>query len=274
MTDALPGVEMPDEPTALPDQRDRLRETDWDVLCVLDALRWDYWTDIVGGGEPVWSPGAATIEWVPEFVRAGDFSETVCVTANPEVTRRTHESVFHERDDIWERKWEYINGFGTVDPDDVTSAVVARRTVLEPDQRVYAHYAQPHGPYPVHDPPLGVMRNNPYAADVDTDNVADEYQLGEQIIMDPMQFIDDSNHWLTSDILRSAYRANVEWVWDAIQPLIESQDTVVVTADHGDFLAEDVTFETADGPVTSELYGHPPGVSHPTLRVVPWVVFD
>lgn len=267
-----------DGPADVPDQRAMLQDATFDVLVVLDAVRWDIWADMVGDGEPVWSPASCTIQWVPHLVRALGLGEVACISANPEVTRRTHDAVFVDRDDLWQRGWEYINGLGTVPQESVTEAVEARLTV-GPDTPVYAHYPGAHGPYPKHDPPVGVMRNNPYAADMDTDNIDDEYVLGEQIVMQPMQYVNDDDHWLSADVLESAYRSNVEWAWESIQPLLEGDERVVVTADHGEFLADEVSYRRDDGDggretETDRVYGHPCGVSHPLLRRVPWVVYD
>lgn len=251
----------------LPDQLARLDEIEWDLLLVLDALRWDVWVDEIGGGEAVCSGGNNTMEWIKEANRVLDFSETVCVTANPEVTRHTSEMLYADRDDVWERGWEYVNGIGTVPPGAVTRAVETQLTV-GPDRPVYAHYAQPHGPYPLHDPPIPVMRNNPHAAAVKT-NV--DYHPDE-IIMDPTSLLDDPDGWLDEAALRDAYRQNLEWVWDAIQPLIGLDATVVVTADHGEILGESVGVRTPSGKRTLR-YGHPGGPPHELLRTVPLAVY-
>lgn len=254
--------------TSPPDQFERLNEIEWDLLIILDACRWDYWQDMIGDGEPVWSGGNNTFEWIKAANRAMDFSETICITANPEVTRQTFEGLYFDRDDLWERAWEHVNGLGTVPPAAVTEAVRTRQTI-GPERPIYAHYAQPHGPYPLHDPPVPVMRNNPHAAEVQTDV---DYHPDE-IIMDPTALLDDPEGWLTVEMLREAYRANLSWAWDAIQPLLGGDRTVVVTSDHGELLGERVEVETPDG--LGELrYGHPSGAPLEPLRLVPLAVYE
>jgi len=251
-----------------PDQLERLAGVDWDLLIVLDAVRWDIWDDMVGEGEPVWSAGSCTPQWVKETLREFDFRDTVCVTSNPEVTRKTMEDLYFDREDLWKSKWEYINGIGTVPQEAVTKAV-QRRLTVGPDKRVYGHWPGAHGPYPRHEPPIPVMRNNPEAADVKRD---EEY-MPDQIIMNPTALLNDDDRWLTVEMLRDAYRANLEWAWESIQPLLFGDETVVVTADHGEILGE--LLQITGGRLNVKLrYGHPCDSSHPKLRVVPFAVFD
>lgn len=253
------------------DQFDRLESVDWDALLVLDATRWDYWQEMVGDGEPVRSPASCTPEWIKAFNRRFDLSDTVCVTANPEVTRHSAEFLYSHRDDLWKRAWEHVNGLGTVPQERVTEAVMAS-LVAGPDRPVYSHYPGCHGPYPMHEPPIPVMRNNPEADEVRVDI---DY-LPDEIIMDPNEMLADEDSWLTVEMLRDAYCSNLEWAWEAIQPLLDSDRTVVVTADHGELLGERIEIERQDGEtVTYEsFYGHPCPLDVPELREVPFAVYD
>lgn len=253
------------------DQFDRLAEIEWDILIVLDATRWDVWEEMIGTGEPVTSPASCTKAWVARLLYQTDMSDVDCITANPEVTRRALRDSFQSRDDIWERGWEYVDGLGTVPPETVTKAVESKH-VVGPSNPIYAHYAQPHGPYPKHDPPIPVMRNNPDASDVDLD----DDELPAEIIMNPREILADPESWLTVEMLRDAYRSNLMWAVEAIQPLLDLDATVVVTSDHGEILGETISGEKPDGEmVTHEcFYGHPCGLDHPTLRTVPLAVYD
>lgn len=261
----------------LPDVLDLIAAAEWDVLVILDAFRWDYWEGMVGGGRPARSPGHTTMEFIKAVFRHSDLRErmkrTVCITSNPEVTRHTNESLWLDRDDLWERKWTHINGLPTVDPMDVTEAVQAR-LIVGPDLPIYAHYPVPHGPYPKADPrPVPVMRNNPKASTIDAD---DDYQPDE-IIMDPRDQLEDPDHWLTPEILRQAYESNVRWAMEALQPLLDSDYRIAVASDHGELLGEETTYadpETGEQR-TGPMYGHPydPGETfNPVLRTVPFAL--
>lgn len=251
------------------DQLDVLAEIEWDILVVLDAMRYDIWEDMIGKGEKVRSPANCTMEWIRAVLRNTDMrerlAETACITGNPEVTRWANEGLFASRDDLWERSWSYINGVGTVDPNNITKAVGSER-VVGPTRPVYAHYVQPHGPYPKVDPAIPVMRNNPEADEVRTDVI----EHPDHVVMDPTRLLEDENSWLDVEMLIEGYQANVEWVWEAIQPLLGRDTTVVVTADHGEILGEEV--KLADG--TTMRYGHPPGQAVDLLREVPLWVAD
>jgi len=252
-------------------QFERLAEIAWDILVVLDATRWDFWDGHVGSGEAAQSPASCTKAWVTQLLHRFDMSDVDCITANPEVTRRALPDSFRSRDDIWERRWEYVNGLGTVSPDAVSEAVEAKM-IAGPDRRIYAHYAQPHGPYPKADRPIPVMRNNPEASNVE----AEDRYTSDEIIMDPSDVLADPDHWITVKKLQDGYLANLEWAWQAVKPLTQLGETVVITSDHGEFLGETVRGKTADGEVTVKecFYGHPCPIDHPILRTVPVAVYD
>lgn len=238
-------------------QFDAIRSTDWDVLLVMDACRWDVWAHRYGHGERVRSPASCTREWLGAFTDAFDTADMTCVTANP-VHWRHYGDAWADRVDVWRHEWRQFNGIPTVSPKDTSDAA---QRCLDIDGRLYVHYIQPHGPYPWADPPVPVMRANPEAkvVDVEAEDVPDE------IIMHPMDAIESDDGWLTAEHLRDAYQRNLSWVYDALLPFRNLDATVAVTSDHGEFLA--------DGPDGGE-YGHPCGTDHHLLRDVPFWVID
>lgn len=236
--------------TNAPDQLDCLDATDWDILLVMDAVRWDIWAERYDYGEPVSSPASCTKQWLGAFIDAIDDSDVTCITASP-MQRRHYPEAFAERVDVWESEWRQFNGIPTVSPKTTTD--IALDHVGEAD-RLYVHYIQPHGPYPWSDPPVPVMRANPEAEAVDVD--AEE--VPDQLIRHPVPMLYDPDHWLSIGLLQTAYRRNLAWVFDALLPFRSVDATVIVTGDHGELLGEDRT------------YGHPCGSDHHLLRTVPW----
>lgn len=237
------------------DQFTTLQHTDFDVLAVLDACRWDYWDREYSRGHAVRSPASCTRNWVGALVDAFDTERWTCVTANP-IHERHYDGAFGERVDVWRTSWRQFNGIPTVGPQDTTEAA---KPYFGQDAPLYIHYLPPHGPYPHGPTPVPVMRANPEANAVD---IADD-DVPDHLIRDPMRLIHADDTWLTARLLRKAYTRNLQWVYDALLPLLRSELAVVVTADHGEFLA--------DGPGDGR-YGHPCHSDHALLREVPlWV---
>lgn len=255
------GGEIPEQDHLLGDPADwqtiRLRERDWRVLLVLDACRWDVWNNMFACGERVYSHRSCTNRWIDHLGRAVDWSDVYGITANPIISSRTPPTM-DRCEPVWDDRWRTINGVPTVDPYDVTDRVLA--ALRRGESSVYAHYIQPHGPYPKVDPSVPIYGiggdDADDALDVSDQGIPNEFVAEDAVI----EAISDSDHWLTREHLREAYRANLRWVWDAIQPLFEYD--VVVTADHGEFLGERVAGEGR--------YGHPCHTPHETLLAVPW----
>lgn len=235
------------------DQFDALRDTDWDVLLVLDACRWDTWRDKYGHGDPVWSPASCTLEWT-RFM-ADEYGETLCVTANPTHAKH-HDEAFPNRVDVWQTEWQQYNGIPTVSPRDTTERALE---AWDRSERLYVHYIQPHGPYPWSDPPISLTRANPLAT---MEHVKMPSGLSNKLITNPkLAFVEFE--WLTPELLKEAYERNLGWVRDALLPFEDMDKRVVVTSDHGEWLCDGV----------GQPYGHPCGEVDEVLRQVPfWVI--
>ncbi|KXA92772.1 hypothetical protein AKJ65_07065, partial [candidate division MSBL1 archaeon SCGC-AAA259E19] len=91
--------------------------------------------------------------------------------------------------------------------------------------------------------------------------------------------------------LKSHYRKNLEFVLDSISKAHLPDGRKIISADHGEFLAEksdflnqnhQKRFEDVESRKQKDIaekikigdevvfYGHPKGVDHPVLREVPW----
>lgn len=253
----------------LPDQRERIRERDWDYLLVLDACRYDAFEALHGeyvDGEldRVRSPGSQTIEWLSEtfpdeypeitYVSGHAIVNSDGIRANDPTREQVDESPRGDPDytpaehfpdivDAW--KGGYDQDIETVDPRAVNEELEA----AEPP--AIGHYPQPHMPW---------ARGNDY---IDT-----EYPRREKLAPRP----DESSHTprfsrgrilhhLGEDWLAFAYRDNLEFVLEHVAPTRANLDgTVVITSDHGELLT---------GPDA-----HPAGRDDPALREVPWMVVE
>jgi len=244
------------------DQEEFIAKKDFDLLLILDCLRADYFIDMCSKDVDHWkivkSPASDTSSWLKYMTSKYDFSDICCVTANPEVSK--YSKHFKHMIHVWKSGWQEINGVPTVPPDEVIDRIFAlwqfRRV------KTIAWFIQPHGPYPMHDPPVPVFRANPFA---EKTNVKIGDRNIDKIIIDPKAEIEDPNSPITQGLLISAYRSNVEWVWNAIwDKLIPKlhNTKVVITADHGEALGE------------LGLYGHWADSVLGALLHVPWVEVD
>lgn len=136
-------------------------ETDWDVLIILDACRYDMLKEIednsdfpfvddvekrvsVGHSTPIWLKRTFTEKYMEEI------SRTLYVTGNlqTELIFRDHENTinpedFLKLDEVWRYAWD--DETGTVRPESVTDRAIRNYREIKPDRTV-VHYMQPHFP--------------------------------------------------------------------------------------------------------------------------------
>ncbi|WP_154020025.1 alkaline phosphatase family protein [Halococcus sediminicola] len=245
-------------------------EREWDLLILLDTCRVDALREVaddyefLGEINRLLSVGSTSNEWIANtFVDqyASEISETAYVSANgyaervledgiyPEVyiggrrsppsltaDRTVDHETFGELDYAWKRgESEYE---GHIPPRVVTDRAIELGREGEYDH-IALHYSQPHAPYTVaaqcEDRERREYEENPFSA----------LRSGT----------DRSLVW-------EAYLEELRSVLDEVELLIENfdADTVAITADHGEAFGE------------YGIYGHLPGLLHPDVKYVPWVV--
>lgn len=229
---------------------------DWDNLLLLDACRYDTFerrAELPGELERRRSRGSTTVEFLRANVAGRDLSDTVYVTANPQLHqhRASIDPAFHEVVDVWrEDGWD--EDHGTVLPETLTA--YARKAAQKyPEKRLVAHYMQPHYPF------------------VGSETTFDEGHLdgtGEEA----------ENVWnrlLTGSLdvrpeeIRRLYAENLDVALPYVESLLEELDgKTVVTADHGNMIGERAA------PIPFREWGHPRGVYTDELVDVPWLVHD
>ncbi len=273
-----------------------LLDEDWDVLIVLDALRYDYFLKLhhlffEGDLRSVWSAGSCTIEW---FSRT--FSERVpditYFSANPFINSSKRGkyragAIFREIVDVWLRFWD--DHLGTVLPLAVNQVV--RDNLPKLSGRIVVHYIQPHSPYLslrgfVHGFPhpksgkvlhgVNITRNlyeriGSRFVDLigtlsDTLGIPNGHYLriAELMNLPPLSPLDATRRRYGIRGLKLAYEDNVMLALDAasrlVDTLMSSGLRVVITSDHGELLGEGGRFS------------HPCGSNHKILRTVPLFV--
>ncbi|MFO7927337.1 MAG: hypothetical protein R6U53_11790 [Natronomonas sp.] len=232
------------------DYGENVYDREWDVLVVLDACRADLLrsvatdVDFLDAVETVRSVGSSSSEWLENtFGGRTETGRTVMVTGNTWTDRYLEADAFAALDEVWKYAWD--DDLGTVRPATITERAIALDRDRDPD-RLVVHYMQPHHPF-VPDPIAG------------DDGMA---RTGSHS--------NDANPWvllrrgeITTERVRSAYRANLEYVLAEVRTLVENvTGRVAITADHGNLFGE------------WGLYGHPMHTPVPALLAVPWAETD
>lgn len=236
------------------DDRDRLDffEEDWDNLLLLDACRYDTFEDVAslpGSVEPRYVESSSTIEFLNRYLDGRDLTDTVYVTANPQLYRKSDRGYvsveFHDVVQVWQEEgWD--DDYSTVRPETVADAA-ERAAERYPDKRIVVHFLQPHYPY------LGPTGREHF------DN--DSLDFFNRVLNGDVD-VDD-------EILRRAYRENLEAVVPSVERLLEAlRGKTVVSADHGEMFGERAF------PLPMQEYGHPSGIHTEELTKVPWHVHE
>jgi len=135
----------------------------FDVLVVLDARKYDIFSDIVydyldGKLKPVISPASYTTSWLRRVWSNKIWDDIVYVSATLFVNKRGLFKEFDARDkflyieEVWD--WGLSKDLATVPPDKVNFAVKPAMTKMKirglkyrRDYKLVVHYIQPHVPY-------------------------------------------------------------------------------------------------------------------------------
>jgi len=230
-------------------------EADWDALVVLDACRYDVFerrSDLPGRLERRRSRGSTTVEFLRANVAGRDLTDTVYVTANPQLSQH-RESIrpdFHEVVDVWrEDGWD--DDHGTVLPETVTT--YAKRAAEEhPNKRLVVHYMQPHYPF---------VGSGTTFDEGHLDGAGDGENVWNRLLTGRLD-VGREEIW-------RLYAENLDRALPHVESLVESLDgRTVVTADHGNMVGE------RSSPIPFREWGHPRGVYTDELVEVPWLVHE
>lgn len=230
---------------------ERVAETDWDLLILLDACRYDVLDEVATEVvvQRATSPASATPSFLDLAREAGVFDGTVYVSANPQTEdRRLGEDVTHVP--LYRDRWDPT--LSTVRPETVYGEV-RDRVGGDP---VVAHTVQPHFPH---------------VCEVAGETIPVPHGLHPARFedgLDPSKKL--QNLLADGDVslsrARRSYRASVAFAWNRAKTvageLAAEGYTVAITADHGELFGD------------RGLVGHPSRVNVRPLVTVPWVVFE
>lgn len=238
-------------------------DRDWDNLVVLDACRYDLFTEVYadaslpGNLSKRRSVQSGTPGFLAENFGDREFHDMVYVTGNPYVHTELDETQFHDVDHVWRDGWD--DDLQTVLPETMCDRTLAAAEEY-PDKRVISHFMQPHVPF------VGEKR-----LDGRRTTVIRERALGEDET-DPSERVPTPFDQLrtgdrTKEEVWAAYRSNLERALPAVRTLLEGlPGLTAVTSDHGNALGEFAW------PFPVCIYGHPLDVLIPVLTEVPWLI--
>jgi hypothetical protein len=216
-------------------------EHDWDLLILLDGCRTDAIEQVADEYEFLAEPGtirsvaSTSDEWMRKTFNedyAPLVAETVYVTANAHI-RKFDTDLFKDLEEVYE--WGWDDEHETTPAEPVTDAAIKYgRKYRNGGGQMIVHYMQPH--FPSIPKPIG---------------------HGSRTKSAWARLWSES---LPEDELWSSYIANLRYVLDSVEVLLQNIDAekVVISADHGNAMGE------------WGVYEHPGGLHLRCLREVPW----
>jgi hypothetical protein len=262
-------------------QDQRFLESEWDYCLVLDACRYDVFSEVYdeyldGELEKRRSNGSSTPEWA--YRTFTDDHDIAYFSGNPFINdlgiplnelkwgascdyewaaSRHISDVF----DVWKSGWD--DDLGTVPPESITEAFRANRSADERAERTVLHYMQPHAPYLARGTGQKLKRiqkgiRKQDEADGDDGgflSVGDTVRPKVETLLEGSELAQKAGLWLeldpadlvkngTRDAALELYEENLRIVIESVADLVAELDgRVVVTADHGEAFGEDGVWE-------------------------------
>jgi hypothetical protein len=234
-----------------------LMSKDWDNLIILDACRFDYFSDLnyfEGELQKVTSKGKASWPFVKHNYLGRELHDTVSVTGNPFYNQLAGDNVFYT----------IKSSLGDIAQEDVSINHWHPNTIQEqaveaheefPNKRLIIHFMQPHQPFigsvgeELHDRIEGTK--------FEKTNLERDYIPAEAV----------ENSLISIEEYRGAYKENLQIVLEYVEELLNKLDgKSIITADHGELLGERI--------LGRRRYGHDHTYESPYLREVPWFVIN
>lgn len=225
-----------------------IMDEDWDNLIILDACRYDIFSDVYdieGDLTSVISKGSHTVEFLRNNFDKNTYFDTVYISATPQIKWVELDNNFHKTIHIWKDGWN--EELKTVPPKVVQNEAIEAASNY-PNKRLIVHFVQPHYPF------IGCKGQNIRNSDSIRSGLNGENQ-DDPTVWDHLRRGD-----LSKDDVWEAYQENLEIVLGYVENLITRIDgRTVITSDHGNAFGE------------WGLYGHPGKKATEELIKVPWL---
>lgn len=191
------------------------RKDDWDIVCILDALRYDAFEELnflPGELDSIISHGCYTTQWILANFRR-PHKDTILISANPRPSQKIEnlDDLFFHVERAWKDKWD--EEWRVVLPHEMNKLIWKFRQDY-PDKKIVAFYLQPHFP-----------------------NVSEYLSNGK--LIGRTDWIDWQKGRVTMEEMRGIYKQNVIAILEAIQDLRKMvEGKIVLTSDHGESFGE------------------------------------
>ncbi|WP_254822984.1 hypothetical protein [Haloglomus halophilum] len=224
---------------------------DWDNLIIIDACRYDVFTEVAGGQfevEKRISRGSHTTEFLERNFSNRMFRDTVYVSATPQLVSTSLHEQFYDFLPLWETHWD--DELNTVPPQAAVEASLEAEQEY-PDKRLICHLLQPHYPFIGETGRQLNHRTVSGGGEIDTDH--DKMSIWRLLEIGEVD----------KETVYKAYVENLELTMPHVRHLVTSLNgKSVLTSDHGNSFGR------------FGIYGHPRGKFLRDLVLVPWVEFD
>lgn len=230
-------------------QSELLKSTNWDVLIILDACRFDTFCSVYFPCYKVNSEAANTIQWLKKHWN-GNYERTFYISANPFINSKDIAFSGYKATDHFfkfdiQDLWEETDKYDRTPPESVARCttslmnfIVDKRPNIVANPRFIAHFIQPHAPYYFAERRLQLRK------------------LFKGLI--PMQYwqwckkkapksvtsLEESylDRYTPSEI-KHAYYLNLKSTYDSVMEIVRTAQklglTTVITADHSEYLGEE-----------------------------------
>ncbi len=227
-----------------------LTEKDWDNLIILDACRYDIFSEVNGiEGElqSCRSPASESLTFMRRNFFDRDLTDTVYVTSNPYASQ-IPKGTFHYVDNLYTSEWS--SKAGTVLPSDVVTAALDASSRFD-QKRLIIHFMQPHYPF------IGTKGEDIQQPDL---SFGDNKPGTDDIWLRLLYGLEDSTR------VYKAYKQNLKIALEKVSGMLKHlSGKSVITSDHGNLFGE------RTGPIPAKGYGHPQDILVPELTTVPWL---
>lgn len=274
-------------------QTELIMKKDWDILIIMDALRYDYAKKVYPNAEAVESPAIWTMGWLKKtWIKK--HNDIIYVSGNTYCNSKMNltttlngkeyfsffgKEFFYRVVDAWDYAWD--DELKLINPKGVLECAKISMS-LNKDKKFIIHFMQPHVPFASHRTPL--LKNlfdvvqNPSENIVTKMSAASikelelKYKYGDVWYWEYLRKKNPRRSAYGRDIfeylyytkgaeeIKKAYKDNIAFAAPYIKTFTDalSNKKIILTADHGNYLGE------------NGHYGHHPPRS-PILTTVPWV---